>query len=603
MIKIGEPVKTYFLTFLVFLVCISAPAFAQVTVTAKISPTLITVDEEAIITVTVTGQQSTSDPVAPRVAGLSVVLTGRSSQINIFNSQVQAAADYLFTVVPSDPGEYNIPPFVVFSSGVEYRSAPLHLSVKPGGSYTSKPNPSSPFYNSPNPNYQFPSQQNQPDPAPSGENFWISTSVSNTNPYLYQEILFSFKLFTRVNLDFEDLKIPAFRDFRVEELVPEKKGRQTVGGRSYSTYEIVYALYPLKPGKRLIEETKAKVKYFVQNRQNPNSFFFGLSAKPQIKTVLAKAIEIEVMDLPEPKPQDFTGLVGHFDLNAELSDHHLNVGDSATLAVTLSGVGNIRDAKLPEFDLKGFKIYANKPVEQIDKTQNGVRGSKAFSLALMPEAAGEINLGTLGLSYFDPESGAYTRLKFPDLVLVAKAGVAPDSPALMASHRDSDPSQVLVRDLAPLVSDPNRALQGSAIPLISERLAKLVFLVLLVLFGFWQLASWIKVAFFKPTKRGRVRKSWRCLAKLLDHSSVSDRELWESLKDFFVTLMDLKTGSVTALDMHQYCLTHLPQNVVKDFEAADRLLAKVESSLYGFMGEGLTRTERQLLKQWLQNLL
>lgn len=595
--------KIYLLTFLVFLVCVSPPAFAQVTVSAKISPAMITVDEEAIITVTVSGQQSTSDPVAPRVAGLSVVLTGRSSQINIFNSQVQTAADYLFTVVPSDPGEYKIPPFVVYSSGIEYRSTSLHLSVKPGGSYTSKPNPSSPFYNSPNPNYQFPAQQNPPDPAPSGENFWISTTVSNTNPHLYQEILFSFKLFTRVNLDFEDLKIPAFRDFRVEELVPEKKGRQTVGGRSYSTYEIVYALYPLKPGKRLIEETHAKVKYFVQNQQNPNSFFFGLSAKPQVKMISAKAIEIEVIDLPEPKPQDFTGLVGHFDLSAELSDHTLNVGDSATLSVTLSGVGNIRDAKLPEFDLKGFKIYANKPVEQIDKTQNGVRGSKAFSLALMPEAAGEINLGTLGLSYFDPDTGAYTRLKFPDLVLVAKGGTAPDSQTLMTANREKDPSQVLVRDLAPLVADPKRALHGPSIPLISERLARLVFWVSLALFGLWQGVTWMGATFFKPTKRGRVRKSWRQLAKLLDQPLVSDRELWESLKDFFVTLMDLKTGSVTAADMHQYCLTHLPQNALKDFEAADRLLAKVESSLYGFMGQGLTQAERQVLKQWLKKLL
>lgn len=601
MIRIGEFVKKFNLTFFFLLMTtfgLSIPAAAEVNVTAKLAPSVITVDEEAIITLAVGGNQSTSEPVAPRVAGLSIVLTGRSSQINIFNSQMQGSVEYQYTIVPSDPGEYPIPAFVVYSSGVEYRSTPLKLSVKPAGTYSSKP--SSPFSNSPNPNYR---PQMPDDASQAGQNFWISTTVSQTNPYQYEEILFRFKLFTRVNLEFEELKLPAFKDFRMEELVPEKKGKQVVGGVSYSTYEIVYALYPLKSGKLTIEETRTTLKYYVQNRQNTNSFFFGYSSKPRVKTISANPIEIDVKPLPDPIPHDFTGLVGQFDLAASLSDHTLNVGDSATLSVTLSGQGNIRDARLPELGLKGFKVYTDKPVEQVDKTQNGMRGSKTFTLALMPTEAVEINLGGFSVSYLDPGTEVYTHLKFPDMVFAAKGVGSASAVATIAGGQTPDRSEILLKDLSPLVASPELALGVFALPLISERLALLFFFGLPGLFFSVWAVIFAKNAYFKPTRRGQMRKAWRGLSHKLKITKGNDPELWESLKDFFARLMDLKTGSVTAAEMRLFCNQQFGEKHSEEVKTLGTLFDKIEASQYGFTGLGLNDGERATLKKLLQRLL
>lgn len=575
------------------------PVLAQVKLEASVSPAVITADEEAVITVKVSGGQSTSDPVAPRVAGLSIILTGRSSQINIFNSQVQSSSDYEYTVVPSDPGEYNIGAFTVYSSGVEYRSNPLKLSVKAGGSYSSTP--SSPFNSSPNPNYRYPQQQQ--DEAPAGENFWISTSVSQTNPKLHEEMIFSFKLFTRVGLEFEDLKLPAFKDFRKEELVPEKKGKQTINGKTFSTYEIIYALYPLKPGALTIEETSAKVKYYVQDRQNYNSFFFNFSGKPRHKTLSAKAIPIQVEDLPQPRPDDFTDLVGRFTLEASLSDHELNVGDSATLTLTLRGQGNIRDARLPDFKLSGYKIYEDKPVEQIDKTKNGVRGSKTFTLALMPTEPGDLKLGDFSLSYYDVESQSYSKLKLPEMMLVAKGSPMDQGSQAVLAQAGGEKTVVTLKDLAPLVPSAKEAFRGPPLPVVPEMVAQMVFWGLPLAFVLWILGSALWIAYVRPTRRSQSRKAWRGLARVLKSSASSDRELWEALKEFFAAQMDLGKGAATSSEMRRYCQSRLGDKWPEKAQEIGGLLEKVEGSQYGFAGEGLKSAEKETLKKLLKDLL
>lgn len=588
--------KQFFLTAL--LLFIAAPVVAQVKLEASVAPAVITADEEATITIKVDGSQSTSDPVPPRVAGLSIILTGRSSQINIFNSQVQTAAEYAYTVVPSDPGEYNIGPFTVYSSGVEYRSNPIKLSVKASGAYSSTPSPSSPFYSSPNPNYRYPQQQ-QEEQVPAGESFWISTNVSKTNPKLHEEMIFRFKLFTRVGLEFEELKLPPFKDFRKEELVPEKKGKQNINGKTFSTYEIVYALYPLKAGPLVIEETTARVKYYEQDRQNYNSFFFNFSSKPRHKTLLARAIPVQVEDLPQPRPDDFTDLVGRFSLQADLSEHELKVGDSATLTLMLTGQGNIRDARLPAFKLPGYKIYEDKPVEQIDKTQNGVRGSKTFTFALMPTEASEIRLGDFSLSYYDTESQAYTKLKFPEMMLVAKGSPMDQGAQAVLAQAGGEKTSVTLKDLAPIVSSAEEALRGPVLPVITEWWARFVFFACPAGLALWVFGGNLWVAFVRPTRRSQQRKAWRQLNRTLQRLSSSDREVWEALKGFFAVQMDLNKGAATSAEMRRYGESRLGEKG----QEMGRLLEKVEASQYGFAGDGLKSQEKDALKKFLKDLL
>jgi hypothetical protein len=86
----------------------------------------------------------------------------------------------------------------------------------------------------------------------------------------------------------------------------------------------------------------------------------------------------------------------------------VQVGDSTTLAVTVSGRGNIMDAPAPAIPAPPeFKAYADNPEAQIQAGPQGYSGHKIFRTALVPVQPGQYRIDPLVLTYFDVESGAY----------------------------------------------------------------------------------------------------------------------------------------------------------------------------------------------------
>ena len=114
---------------------------------------------------------------------------------------------------------------------------------------------------------------------------------------------------------------------------------------------------------------------------------------------------------PMPANHQYSGLVGQFDLQAQMEATNLKVGDSATLAITIEGKGNIMDAKAPQLSVPGaFKAYADTPQEKIDLDKTGFHGKKVFRTALVPLEAGNFQMPPVTLTYFDVTQKAYRTL-------------------------------------------------------------------------------------------------------------------------------------------------------------------------------------------------
>ena len=120
-------------------------------------------------------------------------------------------------------------------------------------------------------------------------------------------------------------------------------------------------------------------------------------------------IAVQVKDLPpRPPGTSFSGLVGRFEIAASLDKTAVQVGDSTTLAVTISGTGNIMDAPAPAIPAPPeFKAYADNPEAQIQPGPQGYSGNKIFRTALVPVQPGQYRIDPIVLTYFDVESGAY----------------------------------------------------------------------------------------------------------------------------------------------------------------------------------------------------
>lgn len=123
----------------------------------------------------------------------------------------------------------------------------------------------------------------------------------------------------------------------------------------------------------------------------------------------SNTVSINVKALPENgKPEDFTGAVGKFNIEAEISNRELKEGDDGfDLKVMVSGKGD------PEFDEpkielpKEFDSYPPEADENFNASSSGVKVTKSWNYFVVPLANGTFSLGPFDFTYFDPEIGDY----------------------------------------------------------------------------------------------------------------------------------------------------------------------------------------------------
>jgi hypothetical protein len=195
----------------------------------------------------------------------------------------------------------------------------------------------------------------------------------------------------------------------VEDLGEVREYEATVNGVQYLVSEIRKALFPQEEGILVIPPSRLTVEVLVRsNRGRSSAFdsFFGTSTS-ETKTLRAREIELQVRPLPEA-PAGFSGLVGDYDVQARISKAELQVGESATLKLTVSGSGNVQmigEPRLPE--LPDFKIYDDKPSGSIDRSGARLTGSRTYSKALVPLQDGDLVIPPIALTFFDPQAGEF----------------------------------------------------------------------------------------------------------------------------------------------------------------------------------------------------
>ena len=569
---------------------------AQVKVTAELDNDSITTEDEAYITVTVTGASSTSDPVIPKVSGLSIVQTGHSSSFQIINGNMSSSSQFSFTVVPEDAATFVIAPFSVFAGGVEYKSNSLTLTVQKNSGFYSKPAPSAPFPNLPNQN----GQQGSSQPSDkSGNPFLISTTVSNTNPKVHEQVLFHFKLAAKQTANIVDMGLPEFTDFLAVEVVPEKQGQEVINGDNYSTYETVYALFPLKPGKITIGETKLKLRYFVNSSarsqlfgQFSNDPFFNQGAEPKTKILTAPAIELNVAELPQPIPNDFTHLVGNFGVTTELSGQKVTVGDSVTYTIKISGRGNVSDATLPEIVIPNAKIYQDKPNAETQNSATGIVGSKTFKLAIVPTQAGTLTIPQLTVSYFDPAKNSYEKLNLEAQTIQVIPSQNETTNAVLPPAPNATVPAVLPLD--------NTAMK-SALTQIRLHLPKILYgvlILILVLLLQSVILRWFKSGEEKRHGQSQRKKSLQRALKILDNTRATEDEVFNAIRAYFRTVSAAGNITLTAVEIAKIARAH---------GVADPLVARLatilerfEAAQYGFEKPSLSQEVRVELKAILK---
>ncbi len=357
---------------------------AEVTVRARVDRTTVSPGESLQLEVTVSNGKGEVDLSA--LTDFKVLSGGTSSSVQIINGRMSREQTHTMLLIAQRKGIVTIPALNVEVDGKTYTTEPITITVS--------------------------------DSTASGgsadKEAWVTAEVSNLSPFQGQQITYTFRLTNRVQINDAKFQPPEFKGFNAKEIEERRSYRKLIDGRDHMITEVYFVLTPLSAGLQTIDPAVLQVGIVRPGSRRSRSpfddFFNRGTVEP--KVLQTETIRVQVRPLPPLEAgRTFSGLVGRFDLTAAVESTELQVGDSATVTVTVQGKGNVMDAQSPDLKIPpAFKHYADNAEEAIRTDREGASGKKIFRTALVPVQSGTFTLPPVQLVYFDINESAYRTL-------------------------------------------------------------------------------------------------------------------------------------------------------------------------------------------------
>ena len=317
---------------------------------------------------------------------------------------------YTYTLAANKAGTFTIPPATIRVDGDDYTSNGVKIEVLPADEQPAAVQQQQ--GNATNSRQQ----QQQASSSAGGDNIFIRTIVSKTNVHEQEALVLSYKLYfagVDVAQFTNNTKLPEFEGFLKQEI--EQGDIQTelehYNGRNYQT-AILYQtlLYPQRSGDIKIDPAQFEAVLRVQVRQQVRSIFddfFG-SYTNVTRALTAPGVTIHSEPLPKGKPAGFSGGVGQFGINADISGTDLKANEAVTIRLTIQGTGNMKMVKSPAIDWpEGFETYDPKVTNKLKQTTQGMSGTREIEYLAIPRSAGNYTIPAVTFSWFDTRDNRY----------------------------------------------------------------------------------------------------------------------------------------------------------------------------------------------------
>src|SRR5690606_5075843 len=125
----------------------------------------------------------------------------------------------------------------------------------------------------------------------------------------------------------------------------------------------------------------------------------------------SEPVSLQVKELPANKPQNYSGTVGNYKLNASLSKEKVKANEAVDLEVEIIGSGNFNTLKTPRVEFsETIETYTPKRRDAFDVRPSGIRGKIVENRVLVPQYGGNYAIGPVRFSFFDPKEEKYVTL-------------------------------------------------------------------------------------------------------------------------------------------------------------------------------------------------
>ncbi|MFY9307979.1 MAG: BatD family protein [Bacteroidia bacterium] len=381
----------------------------------------------------------------------------QSTSMSFINGSMSQSITFSYLIAAKKEGKYTIGAASMNVGGTTVQSNTLAIEVVKGaGNAAVQQNQGS--------GNAMPQNQSASVAENVGDNLFVKTIVSKTKAYMGEQITVTHKVYTRYQLrGFQDIKFPDYRGFWAQD-VPGNQQIQVVNenvdGVNYQVGELKRTyLFGQRSGKLEIEPMTVECVVRKQSNRRPRDIFeqfFGGGYEDATYSVKSKPVIIDVMPLPEAnKPAGFSGAVGSYSFNAQLSKDKVKANDAINLVITLNGKGNVKlldplKISFPE----DFETYDPKIKENISSGANGVSGSKTFDYLIIPRHGGEYKIEPINFSYFDPEKKQYVTLPSSEFNIHVEKGKDEDAAANVFNPRSKEDVKVLGNDIRYIKTGP-----------------------------------------------------------------------------------------------------------------------------------------------------
>ena len=339
---------------------------------------------------------------APSFDGFRVVGGPNQSVSNMWiNGKRTFSKTYSYFITPIKKGSYSIGQAKIEIDSKIYKTIPVKITVSESVNINKDPNDASYVAN---------------------ENLHLVAEISNIKPYLNQGFSVVYKLYfsPQINVtNVGEIESPEFNNFWSSNIkIPRLQiERGSFKGESYN-YVIwkKIVLYPQKSGKLNILPLSLDVSVDVPTNKRD---FFGNRIYTQLsKTVTAGKREINVSDLPENAPENFSGAVGEFEVELTSTKTELNASESLQATLKVTGKGNLKLFSLPNLEVpSSLEKYDPEYKENVKTNIAGMSGNIANTYTLVPQFKGKYPISPVEFVYFNPKSKSYETIFSKEILI------------------------------------------------------------------------------------------------------------------------------------------------------------------------------------------
>lgn len=351
--------------------------------------------------------------------------TRQSYQVINGQATSSSSIDFTYTYRAGSPGTYTIPEASIQSDGRKLTTQAATLTVVADPSAGAQGSAGAPPVSIDDISTQSASRDVD------SRDVMVRIILSRSKVYEQEAIECTIKLYTKFNISsFRPTLQPSFDGFLIDDVDvrPALNEVESYGGQNYYTAVLKRCvIFPQKSGTLTINSGNYDITVVQYESVNMGLFSMRNPVERDIR-ISSNTASVDVMPLPSPQPEGFTGAVGHFNIDSRLVGNSFRTNDPATLIYTITGTGNIKYVKEPAIDFPSeFEQY--NPQSNIDTRISGttVSGSMTVEYTFVPTTVGDFKIGADKFVYFDPTKKEYVTLTTSPYDIHVVKGLTPSS--------------------------------------------------------------------------------------------------------------------------------------------------------------------------------